>query len=584
MWPRLPVLLGVCLVFCTGCSASAATAESPPVATQLSFQDGQANTQTHEIRAQQLLVRGMTRAYLEDYETAITMYEEALRHTPNEATLLAALAEAHMALEDGTTALFYAQQARDQEPGNVYYHQQLARIHLRNGDTQHAITTYSALLDQFPGHIDTLYELARLQAGTGQYAEAIVTFEDLLDRTGGDPSLLNQTLQLYLRVGDEEGVERTLKALMRFEPDNANYLRMLGELYVRQENLEEAALLFETALEREPNDIEMALSLANLYRLRGEQEKAEALLDRSMQNEDVSATQLVSQAAPYFARAATDQEAARAAAMLLERALEQEPDHEEALFMLGELHYRVGNLREAGERLVQALNQNPRVMQQWLLAASAFLEAGEPARAAEVAEEALLLFPGQLDLLFVAGYGLMNAYQNDDAINRFEETLVALEEAQPANNQGRAEAYAGLGLLYARKNDDAASDSLYALALEANPNHALVLNNFAYSLAERDTRLPDALSMADRAVALDSENPSFLDTLGWIHFKMGNLEEAKKWIGKSVETGQASAAVLEHYGDIHASMGDLEGARRYWMMALEKSPNNPSLLEKLGKD
>ena len=138
-----------------------------------------------------------------------------------------------------------------------------------------------------------------------------------------------------------------------------------------------------------------------------------------------------------------------------------------------------------------------------------------------------------------------------------------------------------MGLLYARKQDFDTSDAFYEQALEIDPNNAPALANYAYSLAERETRLDEAHAMAQRAVDLDPQNTTFLDTLGWIYFKREKYAEAKTWIGKAVATEHATATVFEHYGDVHARLGDWETARQHWRKALELAPGNQALQEKL---
>src|SRR5690606_930619 len=126
-----------------------------------------------------------------------------------------------------------------------------------------------------------------------------------------------------------------------------------------------------------------------------------------------------------------------------------------------------------------------------------------------------------------------------------------------------------------------ASDSLYRRAIEADPDHALSLNNYAYSLAERNEQLDEALEMAQRAVELEPENPSYLDTLGWIYFQLSDYEQAQEWIGKAIDSGSASAAVHEHMGDVLQKLGETEQARSYYESARELGGDGDRLQEKI---
>ncbi len=564
---------GVCLVVLLGLTGGGVLASRTAAA--------QAARDERAVEAQQLFVRGLTKAYLDDHEAALELFKAALRLVPREAAILSAAAVSEEALGDNTTALFYAEQARSHAPDNPYYHHQLAQLQLRAGNVSTAVQTYEALLDRFPNDHEALRELAQLQSMMGRSREAIATYERLIERAGDHPQVRRQILQLYFRLGDEVGTRRSLEALIALEPEDPAPWRLLGQLYLQQQKPDEALEAFEQAYEVNPNDFETVLALADLYRQTGREDDANGLLDRAMAVENATITELLTRAAPLYSRAGADAEAALAATRLLERAVEIAPDNAEALLMLGDLRFQQGRYEEAARLLERALAHNPRDPHLWMRAAAAHLESGQAGEAVRVAEEGLLLFPGQLPLLRVAAYSLMQVNRNDEAIARFDEMLAILEEEAPDEAAERSEALAALGLLHARKKDQEASDAFYQQALALHPDNTLALNNYAYGLAERGTRLAEAREMARRAVALDPQNPSYLDTLGWIYFKLNQFDEARKWIGQAVDLGPVSAAVYDHYGDVHARLGDFDAARSFWRKALDLSPGNQALQLKL---
>jgi tetratricopeptide (TPR) repeat protein len=125
------------------------------------------------------------------------------------------------------------------------------------------------------------------------------------------------------------------------------------------------------------------------------------------------------------------------------------------------------------------------------------------------------------------------------------------------------------------------SDSLYEQALKLDPNSDLILNNYGYSLSERGLQLERALEMATRAVKADSTNPSYLDTIGWVYYKLGNYVEAERYVRKAIDQGEASAVVHEHLGDVYFKLGEKEKAVEWWKKALERAPDNQGLKEKI---
>ena len=533
------------------------------------------------MQAQQLFVRGMTKAYIDDHEAALAFYQQALNLAPHEAAILSAMATSQEAMSNMTLAVFYAEQARQFAPENVAYHHQLARLHRRDGDLDAAVQTYTALLARFPDDFEALEDLAALQADQGHTRDAIATYERLAERAGDHPGVRRQLLRLYFRLGDAEGTQRSLEALTAMEPTNPAPYRLLGQLYLQQQKQQEALRAFEQAHTVDPNDLETILALSDLYRQLDRPADADRLLGPAQDVERASVEALLARAQPLYERSTTNADDAQTATRLLERVLELEPTRAEALLMLGDLRYQRGLYDEAAGLLERALEQNPRDVQVWRLTAAAYLAAYQPGEAARIATDGLLLFPGHLPLLHLAGRSLLEARRYDEAIARLDEAQKLYEEDAPEQTAERAEVLATLGLVHAQQHAAATSDAYFEQALAVDPDNAFALSYFASSLAGRETRLDEARTMARQAVALDPQNASFLDILGWIYFKLGDYDEAKQWIGQAIDTGRGSATAYDHYGDVHAQLGDADAARRFWRQALELSPGNDAVLEKI---
>ena len=108
-----------------------------------------------------------------------------------------------------------------------------------------------------------------------------------------------------------------------------------------------------------------------------------------------------------------------------------------------------------------------------------------------------------------------------------------------------------------------------------------MLNNYGYSLAERNIQIDLALTMAKKAIAAQPDNASFLDTMGWVYFRLGDYKQAEVYIKKALEKGEVSAVVHEHLGDVYYKMKDVERAMDEWMIALKMDENNVALQEKI---
>ena len=92
--------------------------------------------------------------------------------------------------------------------------------------------------------------------------------------------------------------------------------------------------------------------------------------------------------------------------------------------------------------------------------------------------------------------------------------------------------------------------------------------SYFLSLEGRD--LNRALEMSGRAVELTDNNPTYLDTHAWVLFKLGRLDEAKRYLQQAVAfDGRKSPELLIHYGDVLAALGEKFMAETYWKKALE---------------
>lgn len=533
-------------------------------------------------QAQKLFVRGMTQAYLDNHDRAIGLYERALELAPNEAPILSALADAQAEQDATDTAIFYAEQAQGVAPDNIHYYEQLAELHRAAENTDAAISVYRTLTTRFPDDTGARLELAEMLSESNHAEEAVAIYEAVEQQMGrATPQMYMKMLRLYRRLNDSENVARVLRALVDLRPEERLFTQLLGQYYLKEGQTDKAVRLYEKTLKSNPSDLETAMELADLYREQGRSEAADSLLNHLSNMEGASADQLVQRARTLQRRSRTSDDAAQQATQFLEQALKLEPDHEGALQMLGDLRYQAGDYREAAELLQRAIDQNPRVLQRWIQAAAAYLQADQPERAVDVAEEGLLLFPDQLPLTRIAAQGLLTLNRNKAAIERFESLRGLLKDSSEASADRRADVLATLGLLYNRVGDMEASDDAYEQAIALDEDHAMALNNYAYSLAGRSLRLDNAERMAKRAVELDGDNASYLDTLGWVFFQQEQYEAAATWLKKAIDTSEASATIYEHYGDVQKALGNVSAARTYWEQALDRAPDRNALHRKL---
>jgi Flp pilus assembly protein TadD len=142
-------------------------------------------------------------------------------------------------------------------------------------------------------------------------------------------------------------------------------------------------------------------------------------------------------------------------------------------------------------------------------------------------------------------------------------------ELAPAERQDLiAAALITLSSAQERAGDPKGAEESLRRILAREPNNATALNNLGYFLVERNERLSEALEMIQKAVRAEPTNSSFLDSLGWVYFKLGNLDEAEHHLSEAARRDATSATIHNHLGDIYQRRGKIEQARAAWQKAL----------------
>lgn len=145
----------------------------------------------------------------------------------------------------------------------------------------------------------------------------------------------------------------------------------------------------------------------------------------------------------------------------------------------------------------------------------------------------------------------------------------ALERAPADRDDMMAAALITLSSAQDRAGDAKGSEESLRRLLDKDPENATALNNLGYFLVERNERLPEALQMIQRAVKAEPTNPSFLDSLGWAYFKLGQLAEAERHLTEAARRNSGSATIHEHLGDVYQKQGKTGEARLSWQKALK---------------
>ncbi|USX27508.1 tetratricopeptide repeat protein [Oxalobacteraceae bacterium OTU3CINTB1] len=116
----------------------------------------------------------------------------------------------------------------------------------------------------------------------------------------------------------------------------------------------------------------------------------------------------------------------------------------------------------------------------------------------------------------------------------------------------------------------------------AAPDNQHAYNALGYSLAERNERLPEAYALVDQAMKMAPGDPFIMDSMGWVQFRMGNLDEAESLLRRAYAL-RADPEIAVHLGEVLFVKGDVTGAQKLWQEAKSKDPKNDALKNTLAR-
>ena len=506
-----------------------------------------------------------------DYAKAILEYQDALRYD-QQAAIHHALSRDYMLLEKYPLAAQHARDAISLDSLTIEYREQLGRVYLQAFQTDLAIREYEAIVRIDSTYASAWYTLAGLYQAT-KPLKALEIYDRLIEEEGDAWELLLVSAELERKLGRFGDAADRYRRMLEIDPSNRPLQRQLAETYVRAGSTDSAIVVLEAMLEVEQDDVEATATLADAYLQKGEFSKAIPLYERVLERVSNNPELMLRVGVSYFGQIQTDSSFAPKAEEVLQRVSIMTPNDWRPFFYLGAIAATRGQDSVAATHFERVTELEKANFEAWWFLATFRFDRNQLRETIAIVSQARLALPADARLLFLQGLSYSRLGEKDSAVALLEQSL--------AMDPDDMNALSTLALEYDGLKQFEKSDALYERALTIDPESALIMNNYAYSLAERGLQLDRSLVMAEKAVKAEPENASYLDTLGWVYFRLGRYDEAERFIARAINAGEASAVVLEHMGDVSIKLGKTAQARDYWQQALAKDPTNQTLKDKL---
>ena len=426
-------------------------------------------------------------------------------------------------------------EAKPQERGILMF--QIQRLLAGAKDKEQAFALLEKLLAPYQPSSEAHVALAQAAYNKGDRERAMQESQRAL-KLKPDSELA--ILTLAQATGDPDQVEKILAKFTATYPQARDVRVAHARILIVQKKYDQARQEFEALLELQPQDLITLYSLGILSAQINDSKSAERYLSAYL---DALGTQQGPERDPaqvllLLAQLADERGDADAALKWLDQ-IEQQPGKKPALVSArikrAQIVAKRGGTGPARKILLDTEAQDESGRMQLILAHGQILrDAGEQHEALTVLEAGLQQFPKNTSLLY--DYAMV------------AEKLDKIVEMETA-----------LRLI---------------IALEPNNYHAY--NALGYSLADRNLRLLEAQELIAQALKLAPDDAFIIDSMGWVLFRLGKLDEAEQMLRRAFEK-RTDAEIAVHLGEILWFKGQKDEARKLWRAAAAKDPNNDAL-------
>jgi tetratricopeptide (TPR) repeat protein len=137
------------------------------------------------------------------------------------------------------------------------------------------------------------------------------------------------------------------------------------------------------------------------------------------------------------------------------------------------------------------------------------------------------------------------------------------------------------GIVFDKLGQFSATEKFMKKVISIKSDHAEALNYLGYSYAERGINLQEALSLIEKAVNLKPNNGYYLDSLGWVYFKLGDKQKALNYLIEAIKYVNDDPVIFEHLGDVYKELGQYKNALEAWQKSLLYHEKEEGLKERV---
>ncbi|HLH39137.1 MAG TPA: tetratricopeptide repeat protein [Bryobacteraceae bacterium] len=480
----------------------------------------------------------------------------------------------------------------------------LGRLEKIAQNTGEAEKAYKRALAADPDNDEAQAGLAMVYLDEGNNEEASAILKKLADKNPSQRSL-RQLASAYEQMKEYSLAAETLNRALAQNPQDASDLqRAVAQDLVLAKRYDDALKIYQQLVAQEPGDADSYVRMSEIYREKKDFAKAREMAAKASTIDSGNLEIRYNEVLNLEAEGKMP-EAIQAIKDILTSTQKRSYNQQEKGIRIRLLEELGQKSREAGQidqavdafRQMQDLDQDlaPRVEPEII---QTYTAGKEYNKAEQEAQDAAKKWPNDrgvnISLAFAeADLGktdaaaaivrkqldqkqdaqtYLNLAQVYDKGRKFNEEAKAIDQAEKIaqTKDEKVLVFFQRGAMFEKQNKVDAAEAAFRKVLEIDPENAEALNYLGYMLADRGLKLNDALGYIKKANEQVPNNGAFLDSLGWIYFKLGRLPEAEENLRKAVELDPRDATVHDHLGDVLLKESKLREAVGQWEISYKE--------------
>lgn len=537
---------------------------------------GQITAQENPVhpKALEAFIDAKTFELQDNYVAAFQKYYEALsiEKAPG---IYFALSKLYYYVSQYPKALETGLEALKLSPQNTGYKDHIADVYIMLNDYRNALKYLKEISEARPDDINILYNIGRMYEALKQPSEAIKYYQKITDEYEYDETVLQRMIEIYEGYKDYANSAAAMEKLLSMNPADINLKYTAAATYLKIPDYDNAIRIYEDILATNPNNREIQTEMIKIYFRQHRTDLAFEKFGKLAEKDSIDYETKMGIALSFFDAAQEDPDAIGVAKSILENVQSSYPGQWMPNYYIALINSRENNAPIPEEKIKSILEQAADTSAEaYIQVGFYYYEQNKLDEALNIFSKGASLFTEDFRLNFLSGNTLYRLGKQKESLPYLEKAL----DVFPSD----LNTLSTLGIIYDNLNMDAECEKLYEQAFKYHPDNILLLNNYAYHLSERGIKLKEALEMSKKTIEKEPENASYLDTYGWICYKLKDYDNAEKYIKKAVNLG-GNAVLYDHLADVYEAKGEIVTALKYWKKALELDPENKDIIYKIEK-